>query len=270
MSAESGKSSTHLIMLPKQASGENLSHELTMIQVYHPRQDSTILFMNGSKFFEVQKTQVAKYASWFVGQRVIPNKDVMMAAPFDPRFILLPYFEKAGSRYSPIDQIVHSSTLNTPANVKIPPLEHWKQWRLEEVFDVNDKLGDDMIVFRFNKDKTMAWLQNKVEKVAKVLAIQRKRAQQQAQPLFAASFRSGSSFQQQQQRQHQSTTDNEEVIVDDVDKRGAIELIGDNLSDSLIGELTKLYGFTPEEIMVTKANASGVKRKADWEIALEV
>lgn len=261
---------THIVMMPKESLSPTANVELNTIQVYHPRNDSTVLFIQGGQFFEVQKTQIAKYGSWFLDQRVSSNKNVLFATPFDPRFILLPYFEKAGSRYSPLEQIVHSSSIPTAANVKVPPLQFWRQWKMEEVFDVNDKLGDDMIVFRYNKEKALAWLQNKVEKVAKILAVQRKRAQRQTQPLFVTSFRSGSSFQQQHQQQQSVQEDPETAVVEDQDRRTAVELVCDNISDSLAGDLVQAFGYSVEEILSTKAATTSLKRKADWEIALEV
>lgn len=271
MSAKSGaeeKASTHMVLLPRSTVNGTASCSLKIIQVYHPRQDSTILLVQGQNIYELQKTQIAKYASWFLDQRVLSNKQMLMGTPIDPRFILLPYFEVAGSRYSPLEQIVHSSNITTPSNVKVLPLQHWRQWKMDEVFDVNDKLGDDMIVFRYNKDKTLAWLQRKVEKVSKVLALQRKRVQQTAQPLFAESFRSGSSFQQQHQH-HQKNFSVEDTVIEDQDRRVALEITCDLLSDSLISELVPVFGYTVDEIMVTKS-ASTLKRKAEWEIALEV
>lgn len=254
---------SHLVLLPNKAL-EDAKNELTMLQVYHPRQDSTLVFMQEGKFFEIQKAQIAKYSSWFIGQRVLPNKDILMSTPYDPRFILLPYFETAGSRFSPLDQIVHTSTIPTPVNIKIPPLHHWRNWNMDEVFDVNDQLGEDMIVFRFNKEKTISWLRNKVEKVARVLALQRKRAQQHAQPSFAASFRSGNAVAKKPPIEVEN-----EAVVNETDRHSAIEIVCDYISDSLISDLISSFGISVDAVMVTKANLSGVKRKADWELALE-
>lgn len=66
---------THMIMMPKESLSPATNVELSTIQVYHPRNDSTVLFVRGGQFFEVQKTQIAKYGSWFLDQRRIPVAD---------------------------------------------------------------------------------------------------------------------------------------------------------------------------------------------------
>lgn len=257
-----------LIVAPDTAvkgSHPQVKSELSVFQVFHPRHESCILLQQEGKFFEIQKSQLGKYASWFINQQVNSSKHIYLGSQVDPRFLLLPYFEAAGSRFSPLEQIVHSSTIATKGDgVRILPLTHWKQWRMEEVFDVNDKLGDDMILFRYNKDKTLAWLQGKVNKVALVLAKQRRLLEQRSQSLFAPSFRSGSAAPS-----HTTNTPTD-IAVDRHDTKLAVEIVCDNLSDALVAELVAAVGFTVAEIMVTKAPTSSLKRKADWEVALEV
>lgn len=45
---------------------------------------------------------------------------------------------------------------------------------MSEVCDVNDKLGDDMILYKYNETKALEWLRLKVQKVATTVAKKRK------------------------------------------------------------------------------------------------
>ena len=36
------------------------------------------------------------------------------------------------------------------------------KWNMQDICDINDKLGDDMILYRLNRDKTLSWLKEKI------------------------------------------------------------------------------------------------------------
>ena len=127
--------------------------------------DDNIYILQGDKILELQSANPRRFASWFIDQRVSSDSAIYVASRVDVKFLLLPYLEKESSKYRPIDQIVSSRF----------PLEHSSSWKLMDICDINDKLGDDMILYRYNESKTVIWLRAKVDRTAKVLCSQRRR-----------------------------------------------------------------------------------------------
>lgn len=141
-----------------------------------------VIDLEGS-MYELQITQPRKYSSWFINQRVSSGQDVYMANVFDPRFLCLPFLEKSAGKYSPLDQIVFMD-----AKYARFPYARANTWKLDEVCDVNDKLGDDMILYRYNETKMLEWLRRKVENTAKALMKQRLARAQSQNTTFASGF----------------------------------------------------------------------------------
>jgi len=134
-------------------------HPKTKIEILHIFLKDNI----GHTFYELNSTQFTKYGSWFVDQRVISSPNIYVATKLDPRFLLLPYLEKHTGKFSPLNQIIAAQI----------PLEFSQQWKLVEICDFNDKLGDDMLLYRYNESKTLEWLRKKVTKTAKLLHLQK-------------------------------------------------------------------------------------------------
>jgi hypothetical protein len=83
----------------------------------------------------------------------------------DPKFLLLPVLEKHGAaRFSPLEQI-----LAAEADGAYMPLRKCQRLELHRMCDVNDQLGDDMILYRLNPEKALAWLASKVERTKRAL-----------------------------------------------------------------------------------------------------
>lgn len=60
-------------------------------------------------------------------------------------------------------------------------------WKLEEMCDVTDRLGD-MMLYRHNEGKAINWLKSKLAKAAKTIARQREEMTRESKTLFASSF----------------------------------------------------------------------------------
>jgi hypothetical protein len=143
---------------------------LTLLTLPHPKEEGGVLFCQaGSNLYELQSAQPRKYGAWFIDQRISSDSSYLIASRFDPKFLLLPFLEKA-TRFSPLDQIV-----TYVEGCDRIPLEQHAQWALGDICDVNDQLGDDMILYRWNLEKTLSWLQSKVDRTAIYLC--RKRIQ---------------------------------------------------------------------------------------------
>lgn len=118
--------------------------------------------------YEVQSLPHARssrstYGSFFIDSHVVSNPNLHLVTPMDPLYLLLPYFE-AGDKWQPWNQIAHSK--NIPSEI----LQAINTDQLRHLFKVNDSLGDDMILYKFEKEKALKWLNKKMQKVQNFLA----------------------------------------------------------------------------------------------------
>ena len=93
----------------------------------------------------------AEPRSWLVDQTVHKDGTLFLATRVDPLFFLLPLLQNNGTRYSPFGQIC------SPEIHRVCP-----EARASQIADVNDKLGPDMVLYRFNEEKVLGWLHRKV------------------------------------------------------------------------------------------------------------
>lgn len=256
------------------------SDGLALVTLPHPKHmDEGVLFCQaGRNIYELQSVQPRKYGAWFIDQRVSSKSSFLMASKFDPKFLLLPFLEKA-TRYSPLDQII-----TFVEGCDRIPLQHCADWNLGDICDVNDQLGDDMILYRLNMDKTLAWLRAKVDKTAAYMH----KKQLKRKTMQVSTFNSGAQSKQgtgyftlaflpcifSPMRCPISCTEpgpsvEEEPSVGRESTVQALAVICDILSDPLADKLLKTYDVDKESV-VKSSKAAGAKRKADWETALEV
>lgn len=141
------------------------AHTLSLLHLPHPKGGLTTYTTYNFKFYELNVVQPRRHASWFIDQNVSSEKGFYFATEIDIRLLLLPFFERSGTKFSPLDQIVYLESSGDGI-----PLESFKSWKMEQVFDVNDKLGEDMILFRYNEVKAVVWLVEKVKRCAAALS----------------------------------------------------------------------------------------------------
>jgi hypothetical protein len=158
--------------------------ELCMKSYPHPKGYVMLVIDLNNQLYELQRTQPRKYSSWFINQRVCSGQDVYMANVLDPRFLCLPFLEKS-TRFSPLDQIVIMDEKYSRF-----PFSRVAEWKMQDMCDVNDKFGDDMILYRYNEAKVIDWLKLKVIKVAAAVRKQRMAKAQAHNTVFAIGFNS--------------------------------------------------------------------------------
>ena len=106
------------------------------------------------------------------------------------------------TKFSPLNQII-----TTSGETSRIPLELCKNWKMEEICDINDTFGDDIIFYRYNEEKTMNWLKNKVSKTAITLANQRRKQSAARNTSFASQFNSSAQvINNQNESNHHSLT----------------------------------------------------------------
>ncbi len=163
----------------------NVSKILTLP---HPKCNYPILFLFDDQLghlYELQKVNFRKFNSWFIDQNVSSDSFLYTATKYDPRFILLPFFEKFGQKFSPLEQIIDTSNIKDCSRLD---LSYKNAWKIDEICDINDKFGDDMILYRLNQEKSLNWLKNKVINTSKILAKQRIEKLENSNKCFVDTF----------------------------------------------------------------------------------
>lgn len=280
---------------PTVGSGAVVAQEIRAKELHlkafpHPRGYGMMIIDLEDQFYELQSTQPRKFSSWFINQRVSSSQTVYMANIFDPRFLCLPFLEKAGAKYSPLDQIIHMDEKYARF-----PFQRVSTWKMQDICDVNDKLGDDMILYRYNESKVIDWLKGKVGRTA--AAFMKQRLAKMQNTTFASGFNvskqstgaittnDGPSCSGTLRLvggslhcpmfvihcvaaaccKHTADTSSKEDIV------MALEVVSDYLTPAMAERLLKAYNMTPADLNTSKAAAAAnLKRKADWEQELEV
>ena len=166
------------------------------------------------------------------------------------------------SKFSPLNQIITTSDETSRL-----PLEACKNWKMEEICDINDTFGDDIIFYRYNEEKTMSWLKNKVNKTAITLANQRCKRSAAQNTSFASQFNSSAQAINNKNESIVTVISAEPTIED---TKTALQLVCDYLSDASTIKLLSALGYSLEDLKHEKKENQSEKRKADWEIDLEV
>ncbi|KAL3756671.1 hypothetical protein ACHAWU_002574 [Discostella pseudostelligera] len=135
-----------------------------------------------------------KYASYFVGSRIISNPLLHISTRIDPLFFALSHFQRILSKndvgaeklakWQPYDQVVGllPSTilraLNLDPNLTINNIHEVGQ--LSHILDVSDMCGDDLILCKFSEERTMQWLLQKFHRSVEALRVRLNEKRQRA------------------------------------------------------------------------------------------
>ncbi|XP_070173286.1 ribonuclease H2 subunit B-like isoform X2 [Littorina saxatilis] len=158
------------IMITEEKHFENDSNDekkLQFCKLRHPKSDQPAMYLvcrGGEVISEVVRFKPG-YGSWLIGNTVQKDGSFIVTTPVDPVFLVLPYLidaRKAG-KFMTLDQIVHDNDFPDCARL----LECAGLGDLDQVADM--KGGEDFKAFRYNSDRTLAWLKLKAENVAEVL-----------------------------------------------------------------------------------------------------
>eukprot|EP00981_Chlorochromonas_danica_P003548 scaffold659_cov192-Ochromonas_danica.AAC.61 len=240
---------------------------VSLLHLPHPVNQSTLCVVVQNHLYELQASHLyPRHASWFINDRVSSSKSLYFLTKLDLRFLLLPFLEKVTTnQFSPLDQIV----TRLPGYAPIP-LELVTRSMMEVICDVNDKLGDDLLLFRFNREKTLRWLQDKVHRTAMVVKAQRIKKQQASHQTALNLFGSRSNNTSGGNNGGNNGDMSEESAdpPQTEDLRIAIEVVVDNLTPALSESLVNVFALPPQEVNEIESVVSQ-KRKADWEIELE-
>ncbi|XP_059049243.1 ribonuclease H2 subunit B [Achroia grisella] len=111
-----------------------------------------------SKMYELV-TFSEPYRSWFIGETVKSDGDLLMLTAVNPLFLILPQLRKqCSTRAVPLEDLLSEKSYN----------------KIVQFITNIDLIGDlkgpaDMKAYKYNEDKTLKWLEGRVRKLAKVL-----------------------------------------------------------------------------------------------------
>ncbi|XP_066266191.1 ribonuclease H2 subunit B-like [Branchiostoma lanceolatum] len=212
----------------------------TFVKLLHPKTEKGAMFLfskDNHQVLEVVAFQ-EEFRSWFIGESVQQDGSLHMVTPVDPLFLVLPYLVKAyeSGMYMPIDQLV--SDEQYPDCIRL--LSCVNPSDLEHISDV--KGSGDVRACRYNEERTLEWLKQKVEQVADKLSDSSVRVAGGAQLLtFTHSLKS------------------EQASRDDY-LRYACGLVSDYISTDLSKELTQHMGIKLPEKKEVKCTEPPAKK----------
>ena len=122
-----------------------------------------------------------KYASYFVGSRIISNPALHVTTRVDPLFFALAHFHRAIrkgeaeklEKWQPWDQALGEipapilRALDLDPNLNINGINEVGQ--LGHLIDVSDMCGDDLILCKFSEERALKWLVTKFERAAEAM-----------------------------------------------------------------------------------------------------
>ncbi|KAK4879649.1 hypothetical protein RN001_007795 [Aquatica leii] len=137
-----------------------------IVNLRHPNTGEAAVFLFSSANNSVQ--EILSFAegkrSWFIEESVKSDGKMHLSTPIDPIFLVLPYLRKhCNSQAIPLDQLLRDD--------EFPQMERLlKCSGLKYLTMVADRKGDEEInAYKYNEEKTLAWLQKKTERVAEIL-----------------------------------------------------------------------------------------------------
>ncbi|XP_012539220.1 ribonuclease H2 subunit B [Monomorium pharaonis] len=134
-----------------------------IVKLRHPASDKPTIFVFGPGNLTVQEVLIfdEKKRSWFIDDNVKSDGKLYLSTPIDPIFLALPYLRKS-QLAQPLEQCLWDEDF--------PDTSRLAQCENLNLSLIADRKGDDSLqAFKFNEEKSLNWLQKKVEKVAHAL-----------------------------------------------------------------------------------------------------
>lgn len=126
-------------------------------------------------FYEINQVALtsSSYGTWMIQNKVISNSNLLLTTPYDPRFYLLPFLYKERQYFQSLDQIMQSNKLYQKTFTLNDAL---LKFQLDKICDIKNQNSDDpinfdpsLVLFKFNEEKFLNFIKEKVEKVKKVI-----------------------------------------------------------------------------------------------------
>uniref|UniRef100_T1HQT3 Ribonuclease H2 subunit B n=1 Tax=Rhodnius prolixus TaxID=13249 RepID=T1HQT3_RHOPR len=137
---------------------------IDVLKLRHPKTGEGAYFVVNKIVHEIIKFSDDK-RSYFIDDNVTSDGDLYFSTPVDPMFLILPYLTQA-KHCSPLDQILVDEDF--PEIGRLLNCDGIKLLHL-----VADRKGDEELqAYIYNEDKTLTWLQKKVDRIVTTLKTQ--------------------------------------------------------------------------------------------------
>lgn len=134
-----------------------------VIKLRHPgsNQPAMFVFSPGNSTVQEVLTFDENKRSWFIDDNVKSDGKLHLSTPIDPIFLILPYLRKS-QQAQPLEQCLWDEDF--------PETPRLTQCQNVKLSLVADHKGDESLqAYKFNEEKTLIWLQKKVERVVDVI-----------------------------------------------------------------------------------------------------
>ncbi|KAJ8669298.1 hypothetical protein QAD02_000557 [Eretmocerus hayati] len=134
-----------------------------LVKLRHPATNRASMYAFSPGDTDVQEVIAFKddKRSWFVDDTVRSNGKMYFSTPVDPLFLILPYLQKS-KQTMPLDQCLHDE--DYPETYRLSTCQNAKLCLIAD-----QKGSDSLKAFKYNEEKTLKWLQKKVERVSEVV-----------------------------------------------------------------------------------------------------
>ena len=156
--------------------------------------------------------------------------------------------------------------MNVIDNCDRIPIDTLKLFSLDSICDINSSLGEDMILYKYNEEKTLLWLENKVKNTSKLLAKHRLTKESATNTVYSSTFNVSMQITNSK-LEITSNNDKQNEIILHEDKVVALQIICDYISDDLAVKLAEKLQL---DVSILTSRNTNLKRKTDWENELEV
>ncbi|KAJ1454234.1 hypothetical protein M885DRAFT_522035 [Pelagophyceae sp. CCMP2097] len=161
------------LLVLKAAAGDDFSGAIETIALEHPRGGKALFLRRGARLLELQRRAPVR-GSFLVGEESASDGALLVAAPFDARFLVLALLtaqdEKRRLQFARLEDLV-SAAAGEASRDAIALLD-LDLGDVGAMCAVNDKHGADLRLLRLDAGKAVDWLTTKVKNVAKALAQQ--------------------------------------------------------------------------------------------------
>jgi len=150
---------TRVMVAPKSSLNQG---QAKVVSLRHPRTKESASFLHNNDSGDLCELLAfgEEHRSWLIGERLVADGRIFLATPVNPVLLVLPYLYQA-ERLVPLDQLMEDPTFPATDGV----LGGTKGLEV-----VAERKGDaDLNVWKFDKEKALTWLVERVDKVAKVL-----------------------------------------------------------------------------------------------------